>query len=249
MAYRTAGLGYSPDLADFRDIPYVKPNAPVAPSANLFAGMPPIWSQLNGGTCVGHGVNRNVEYVFRKNGQLDFMPSRLLTYYNARLFEGTESYDSGAQIRDGIKAVASYGVADEAEWAYDLSNINTRPPQNVYDDAAKHLAISYYRLDPDLDQIRACINEGFPIVFGMTVYESFESAQTAQTGDVKVPAPGEAPIGGHCMVGSGYDDSTRFVDVDNSWGENWGRGGRCRIPYQLFTDGTVSDIWTIRAES
>ena len=50
-----------------------------------------------------------------------FVPSRLFLYYNERALEGTVSTDSGAQIRDGIKSVASQGDCPESIWPYDVT--------------------------------------------------------------------------------------------------------------------------------
>jgi hypothetical protein len=44
-----------------------------------------------------------------------FTPSRLFIYYNERVIEGTVAHDAGAQIRDGIKAVAKLGAPPEDE--------------------------------------------------------------------------------------------------------------------------------------
>ncbi len=46
-----------------------------------------------------------------KLGNKAFTPSRLFIYYNERVIEGTVSTDAGAQVRDGIKSVATLGRA------------------------------------------------------------------------------------------------------------------------------------------
>ena len=43
-----------------------------------------------------------------------------------------------------------------------------------------------------LMQLKGCIASGFPVVFGFTVYDSFEIQQVAQTRVVPLPAPSES---------------------------------------------------------
>lgn len=84
--------------------------------------------------------------------------------------------------------------------------------------AAKDKIILYQRLVPTLNQLRGCVASGYPFVFGFTVYDSFESAEVAKTGHASMPAPGEKVIGGHAVMGVGFDDGNQWFIVRNSWG-------------------------------
>jgi C1A family cysteine protease len=177
-----------------------------------------------------------------------FTPSRLFIYYNERVMEGTVDSDSGAQIRDGVKSVHQQGAPPETEWQYDISKFQDKPPQKAYDDAAKHEAILYQRITQTLGQLKGCLAAGFPFVFGFVVYESFESQQVASTGEGQLPTAGEKQIGGHAVLGVGYDeDQQRFI-VRNSWGPKWGMQGYFTLPYPyLLQDTLAGDFWTIRS--
>jgi len=89
----------------------------------------------------------------------------------------------------------------------------------------------------------------FRFVFGFSVYESFESQEVTQTGVVQMPQADEKQVGGHAVVGGGYDDSqTRFI-VRNSWGDTWGMEGYFKIPYDyLGNPNLADDFWTVRRE-
>jgi C1A family cysteine protease len=94
--------------------------------------------------------------------------------------------------------------------------------------------------------MRECLADGFPFVFGLTIYSSF--SRSTRTGDIPIPTAQESATGGHAMLAVGYDDGARSFLVRNSWGKRWGRGGYGRIPYEyLLGDGLASNIWTIRA--
>jgi C1A family cysteine protease len=182
-----------------------------------------------------------------KQNLQDFVPSRLFIYYNERVIEGTVNSDSGAQIRDGIKAVASQGVCPEQEWPYDISKFTQKPSIQAYSDALTDKAVSYQSLVADLNQMRGCLASGYPFILGFTVYESFESQAVAQTGHAPMPAPGERAVGGHAVVAVGYDDASQWFLVRNSWGTGWGMAGYFTMPYTyLIQPGLASDFWTIR---
>jgi C1A family cysteine protease len=84
-------------------------------------------------------------------------------------------------------------------------------------------------------------------VFGFTVYDSFESQAVATTGHAPMPAPSEAVLGGHAVMGVGYDDKNQWFIARNSWGPNWGMKGYFTLPYAYLTDAQLaSDFWTIR---
>jgi len=99
-------------------------------------------------------------------------------------------------------------------------------------------------------QLKGCLASGYPIVFGFTVYESFESDAVAKTGQVPMPKPNEKTLGGHAVLAVGYDESVQRFIVRNSWGKNWGIKGYFTMPYGYLTDSNLSDdFWTIRVVS
>ena len=149
-------------------------------------------------------------------------------------------------IRDGIKTLAKQGVCSEKSWPYKISKFAEKPAVACYKEASEHQITSYYRI-PTLDGMRACLAEGFPFVFGFTVYESFESQQVAKTGTVNMPKKSEKALGGHAVMAVGYNDSKKRFIVRNSWGEDWGMKGYFTMPYAYVANKDLSDdFWTIR---
>jgi nucleoside phosphorylase len=245
------GYGWTRDLPDARDYLYAAPlfRFPhgLPPSIDLRAECPPVYNQLQLGSCTANGIAGAIEFDQKKQGNVEYTPSRLFIYYNERVIEGTVSQDSGAQIRDGVKSVATLGAPPETDWPYDISKFAIKPPPKSYSDALQDIVTLYSRVSQNLAQMQGCLAEGYPFVFGFTVYQSFESATVAQTGIVPMPAQGEQVLGGHCVVAVGYDDKQRRFIVRNSWGTTWGLSGYCLMPYEYLMNASLaSDFWTMR---
>lgn len=244
--------GWVPDLPDARDHLFSAPQAVLdnlPRKVDLRADMPPVYDQGQLGSCTANAIGAAFQYMQQKQKQPDFMPSRLFVYYNERVMEGTVDTDSGAMIRDGIKSVAKAGVCPEDLWPYDITKFRTKPPAACYEEAEKNQAIVYRRIiASSLHQLQGALASGTPVVFGFSVYESFESREVAKTGVVPLPPRGEQLLGGHAVLAVGYnDDDQRFI-VRNSWGPKWGKAGYCTMPYGYLTDGQLAqDFWAIYA--
>ena len=252
MSHTIKRYGWIPDLPDQRDHLYTSPYAAgvtLPSSVDLRTSCPPVYDQGQLGSCTANAIAGALEFDEMKEGLSPIvMPSRLFIYYNERAMEGTTATDSGAQIRDGIKTVAAQGACSESEWPYDITKFAVQPPSGCYQDAPQNKALTYQRVVHNLDLMRACLASGYPFVFGMTVYASFESQAVAQSGQVPMPAPNEQTIGGHAVLAVGYDDSQQVFLVRNSWGASWGMQGYFTLPYAYLSSSNLTDdLWTIRS--
>jgi C1A family cysteine protease len=99
----------------------------------------------------------------------------------------------------------------------------------------------------DLFALKSVLATAQPIVFGFTVYESFESSAVTASGIVPMPAPSERVVGGHAVVLVGYNDAVDRFRVRNSWGTGWGQNGYFEMPYLYVTSGSLaSDFWVVQ---
>jgi C1A family cysteine protease len=242
--------GWIPDQPDQRDHLYAAPTqflAALPPRADLRRRCPPVYNQGQLGSCTANAIAGAIEFDQMKQRLPAFVPSRLFIYYNERVIEHTVRSDSGAQLRDGIKTVASVGACPEPEWPYNIAKFATKPPQRAYRDAQLDRAVSYQSIVQDLNQMKGCLASGYPFVFGFTVYQSFETPAVARSGHAPMPGWGERPIGGHAVMAVGYDDAAQWFLVRNSWGKAWGMSGYFTLQYSyLIQPGLASDFWTIR---
>ncbi len=248
--FSVRGYGWQRDLPDQRDHCYAAPAlglAPLPAKVDLRPHCPPVYDQGELGSCTANAIAAAIQFDRRKQQLSDFVPSRLFIYYNERVMEHSVAADSGAQIRDGIKSVARQGDCPEVEWPYVISKFKTKPVAACYADALKYKVVSYQRLTQSLGPLKSCLAAGWPVVFGFTVYESFESVAVARTGHAGLPGAGESVVGGHAVVGVGYDDVKQWFLVRNSWGAGWGLKGYFTLPYAYVTEASLaSDFWTIR---
>jgi len=237
--------GWIPDLPDKRDYKfrsYFK-LVPLPPKVDLRPQCSPVEQQGTLGSCTAQATVGAMEFLESKR-KTDL--SRLFLYYNTRLIEGTVGYDSGAMIRDAVKSAAETGVCIESLWPYCTLKYKKTPKAKCYINATTHKSTAYLRIE-NFDELKSNLAEGYPVVFGFTVYASFESLAVATTGQMPMPQPNEKVLGGHAVLAVGYDDSTQCLIVRNSWGPTWGDHGYFYMPYAYAQDTDLSsDFWTIR---
>jgi C1A family cysteine protease len=179
----TRRYGWRPDTPDQRDLrfPLRVSAASLPQSVDLRAGCSPVADQGQLGSCTGHAIAGALEYNWLRNHSAPRAASRLFIYYQERVIEHTVPLDAGAMIRDGIKACAKVGVCSEKNWPYRPERFAKKPGARAYADAAQHRVKLYRRVSGLLDfKIALALNH--PVVFGFSVYESFESDHVATTG-------------------------------------------------------------------
>jgi C1A family cysteine protease len=251
MAHNISWYGWRPDLPDHRDFVYAAPRAvtrKLPKEVDLRNSCPPVYDQGALGSCTANAIGAAFEFELLKQDKAgDFVPSRLFIYYNERLMEHTVAIDNGAEIRDGIKSVHNQGVCPETMLSYDIQKFADKPSAACYKEALKHQVLSYHRVNRSLQQMKGCLAEGYPFVFGFTVYDSFESETVAKTGKLEMPGADEKALGGHAVMAVGYHESSKRFIVRNSWGNDWGLTGYFTMPYDyLANENLADDFWTIR---
>lgn len=242
--------GWTPDRPDYRDKLYAaiaKPPKKLPAAVDLRSGCSAVENQGELGSCTANALVGNLEFLEKQAGRRVTNLSRLFVYYNERAMEGTINDDAGAAIRDGVKSLVKLGVCSETKWPYVIGKFTVKPPAPCFKEALQHQVLSYHRI-VTLLEMRRCLAEGFPFVFGFTVYDGFESAAVERTGVLELPRPAERVLGGHAVMAVGYNEGAKRFTIRNSWGREWGAGGYFTMPYAYLEDRNLSDdYWTLRA--
>jgi C1A family cysteine protease len=238
---------WTKDKIDTRDHPYQLTNTEQANIVDLRQYCSLIENQGNLGSCTGNAIAGAIELLHkRQNRTLDI--SRLFIYYYERKFIGTVNYDSGAYIRDGIKACYTYGAPTENLWPYNIRKFKTVPTKTALIDAAKRKVTSYQRA-ADFNQVIDAITSGYPVTIGFSVYSSFDSPAVAKTGIMPYPnLRKEKLLGGHAVLLVGYNKNDNTFIARNSWGTSWGDKGYFYMPFQVIQNTRMSnDFWVIKS--
>ena len=160
-----------------RDSIYDTTSAPATLPAvvDLRSYCSPIEDQGQLGSCTANAIAGIVEYTDIREGKATannpLRVSRLFIYYQERLLEGTVSQDSGAYIRDGIKACYTYGAPLETLWPYNINRFAVQPPQAAYTDALKRKVTAYAKC-ADFTAVKTTIAQNHPVVIGCLLYTS-----------------------------------------------------------------------------
>lgn len=237
------------------------------PTIDLSPQFSPIEDQGEFGSCVGHGTVGALEYleIWELAAKLKpgtnapevfadiFNPlSRAFVYDNARIIDGTSlSQDAGTTITSAIRSIKQAGICRETTWPYAAANLAENPSAAAYAEAQLHKIVWDYQLDNrNLNQLKQCLAWKYPVVFGITCYQSMMTEDVLKTGYIPFPAEDEQALGGHCMCLVGYDDASSRFKVRNSWGTSWGDQGYGYIDYAYLTNPYLaSDFWTLRKNS
>lgn len=242
-------FGWIKQKPDQRDIPYVSKSLKLGnlpQLVDLRPLCPPIYDQGELGSCTANAIVAAYEFDQLKEEKVYTPLSRLFLYYNERDIEGTIDSDAGAELRDGVKSIAEAGICLEELWPYNIGQYPVLPPDSCYDNALNHQAIIYNAVQANVLSVQTVLADGYPVVFGFTVYESFEDPEVARTGIMQMPRLQEAVIGGHAVLAVGYNELTQKLLVRNSWGVDWGLDGYFWMPFN-YLHNLASDFWVIKS--
>ena len=240
-------LIWKADKVDTRDYKY-QVTAKVSPNVvDLRRYCSLIENQGSLGSCTGQAIAGAIELLNKRSGKPTDV-SRLFIYYYERLLLGTVNYDSGAYIRDGIKATNHYGASLESLWPHDVRKFRQEPINEAKNDALNRKVTRYERVN-DFNGCIDALTNGYPVVIGFHVYTSFMSAGVARTGNMPYPnTRRERLLGGHAVLLVGYDKRKKVFIVRNSWGTNWGAKGYFYMPFNVVTNSSMSsDYWIIKS--
>jgi C1A family cysteine protease len=276
MKNKILKYGWLPDIPDLRDHYQESTNVSdilktigidnkkkslIRTSVDLRKWCSPIEDQEEIGSCTANAGIGLIEYFERRTYGKHLNASRLFLYKVTRNLIGWEG-DTGAFLRDTIKAMVLFGVPPESYSPYITSNYDDEPSSFCYAFAQNYKSIIYYRLDSPkikqnilLKRIKEMLNAGLPSMFGFSIYSTINTV--GQDGKIPFPSKHENRIGGHAVVAVGYDDKVEInnpidntitkgaILIRNSWGCDWGKDGYGWLPYKYIDESLAIDWWSL----
>jgi len=207
----------------------------------------PVENQQTLPSCNACAVISALEFLIIKGGKPHVDLSVLYVYWFARKLAGNERNKIGLLCHHATAAVMAYGVCEDRDWPYKVDKWDHEPPERAQHESQRFDAVQYARLASS-DEAKISLSEGVPVLFGLDMPGAYYDAAGATGRLPDVGAYDHLPMDGHTMLVVGYDDTERTWLAQNSWGENWGERGYCRIPYDLASKYTWNDeLWAIGA--
>ncbi|WP_211101818.1 C1 family peptidase [Azospirillum baldaniorum] len=238
LAGRT--LDALPDLPDIRDRIY-QPHL-AALQASIYPSLAfSVRDQGASSSCTGYALAHVIDCLIARAVIAERpkrVSARMLYEMAKRNDEWTGTAYEGSSVRGALSGFYRNGVCSErlapdaaqedSEWAltYEMAK------------EAREIRLgAYYRVQPDLSDYHAALNEIGVVYVSAQIHGNWSSPLD---GRIK---PGGEPAGGHAFAIVGYDDKGFWVL--NSWGPQWGKNGIAHWRYEDWA-ANVMDAWVLQ---
>jgi predicted alpha/beta hydrolase family esterase len=237
------------DTLDFRDRMYtanlyeVPTEIPLTSYLQRFGSTPVrILDQGKEGACTGFGLAAvaNALLTWRRVVPDPSPVSPRMLYEMAKRYDEWpgEGYE-GSSARGAMKGWHKHGVCTDASWPYTTrKKTECLTAERAREGVHRPLG-AYYRVNhKDLVAMHAAMAEVGVLYATATVHRGWDDV--GPDGEIEFPQP---LSGGHAFAIVGYDEQGFWIQ--NSWGEDWGRGGFARVSYDDWL-ANASDVWVAR---
>lgn len=241
--YRSIPLGAQPSPPDARDwhISRLSPVIPKAFAKSLEIPYPHIKNQGGVGSCVAHALSEFREVIEEKQSgkYIQLSPGFIYGMRKDVDYQGIGMYP-----RQAMKELVDCGVCsnellpDNIEYPA-IKDLIAPKLDVLIKDAYPHRLSAYASLF-SVDDVKTALSNGWPVPITVNIYSSFYNVTKANP---IVPKPNmgtESYVGSHEMLITGWREDDTWIVV-NSWGEGWGDGGKCYIPFDC---GIIIEMWT-----
>ena len=228
-----------PDLRDRMYRPHLRALVPAIYPKIAFA----VRNQGGSSACTGFALAHVIDVMrYREiSGDNPRPVSARMLYEMAKLNdEWTGTAYKGSSIRGALKGFYRNGVCSEA-LASDAQAIADVPWVLDYamaKEARERRLGTYYRLEPDLNDYHAAINEVGAIYASAQIHRNWFKPKDGRF--IEPIGPG---AGGHAFAIVGYNETGFWVL--NSWGAGWGAQGVAHWSYADWA-ATVMDAWVLQ---
>lgn len=229
--------------------------------------LPKVRDQGNLGSCTGFSITGALMWSYKAKRANDVALSPLYAYFRARVLEASVKEDSGAELRDVVKAASDAGVSLEKYWPYKEDKFAHAPTKTADANAKSHqVAVGYYSCGlievngvkrpaspaETLENILQALNADMAVPGGFSCFANLD--QAAGDGRIPMPGPKDALQGGHANWWCGFDRKERLLLSQNSWGAYGakhpvtGEQGYFWLPFDFVLQQLADDFWAILHE-
>ncbi|CAF1430628.1 unnamed protein product [Adineta ricciae] len=223
---------------------------------DLREGMTPVEQQEFIKSCVANAFAGAYEYLLKRTYGKEIDISRLFIYYNARVKDPNYNghvRDKGCSITYALEALKECDSCLEKIWSYREHRKDTCPSDDAVENAANLLITGSMEIGHNLHEMKACLAQHIPFVFGLSINQREFQAQGKNKGCIQTPPENKPqPKNGHAMLAVGYSEIYKTFIVRNSWGPEWGDNGYCYIPckymlnqdlcYEIYAVANLEDL-------
>ncbi|WP_416193744.1 C1 family peptidase [Nitrobacter sp. TKz-YC01] len=232
-------LDILPDMPDIRDriyMPHLRALYPAIYPRIAFS----IRDQGLDSSCTGFSLAHVIDFLrfHETSGDSPQRVSARMLYEMAKKNdEWSGSNYEGSSIRGAIKGLFRNGVCSEETAPDDPAVQNWALTYEMAKEARETRLGAYFRLQPDLSDYHAALNETGIIYVSAQIHSNWTNPINAYI------EPGGKSAGGHAFAIVGYDEAGFWIL--NSWGPSWGNNGLAHWSYDDWATN-VMDAWILQ---
>lgn len=173
-------------------------------------------------------------YIFGKNYNISLSTMHLFAQNKSNKY-----YNNSISIRNCLHSLQLIGYCTTNDYPDDYI-FNELPFQTEDFNLFKFKSFKYKKVKQTFDYIKNALDNGYPIICGLSIYSSFINADDI----IPMPVNTDKFINYHCVLLVGYDD-TYFI-LRNCWGNKWATEGYCKISHDYILNSNLAkDFWII----
>lgn len=195
---------------------------------------PPIDNQGEYATSVAHAIAAILEF---EQVRLNREPIKISKLYLHALGNG--------KIRKTLQRIRKNGLVADKDLPY-----NSHPPFPIVDEVFYVNCLKFYVIPSNIYVINSALYEGYPILIGLNIYDSFLRRELWDNdGVMPIPEEGENYEGSMGAVITGYSAIKRAYEVRLSWGIHFKNDGYFYMPEKIIENKYfICSIWAMRLE-
>lgn len=239
-------FGWKKDKRDERDYIHkaaAEPLKAIPAEYSLEDFLASVRNQGRKGSCTGFGIGGALTGAAKLLGIYTEWFSPEWIYNGGRYMAGDLPHDVGCFPRDNYDFLHKHGCLLEHYRPYHETLDPTSPLDWTYESkpcseyAALYPLFSYWRITGGALSICDAIAEGRFVTLGSPWFDSWCTIGS----DGVLPAVYGRTAGGHETFLYGYDLISKVFFGQNSWGKDWGKGGRFTMPFSAIDAFLVED--------